>query len=114
MARQALDELGAETVAARLPKTPGAADCRGARDLTSRLLTTVYQATRNSSDTTRDAAAAVAEAVGAEHHAWNVDALVDGYRELAAKAVGRELSWENGRPGPAEHPVASLARRACG
>ncbi len=62
--------------------------------LTAALLTTAYQATRNSSATTRDAARAVAGDVGSSHHELEVDAMVQAYTEAAEAALGRELSWE--------------------
>lgn len=94
MARYGLGELGRAAFAQRLPNVPGLADAATPEAAVRCLLTTVYQATRNSSDITRDAAAAVAGAVGAEHHAWSIDSLVAGYTDLVATAVGRELTWE--------------------
>ena len=44
--------------------------------LVRHLLTCVYQATRNSSEVTRSAARAVAEAVGAEFFEFDVDPVV--------------------------------------
>lgn len=65
-----------------------------ARAITAALLTTAYQGTRNSSDVTRDAASAVASAVGATHFDLDVDRLVQQYRAITEKALGRPLSWE--------------------
>ncbi len=59
-----------------------------------RLLTCVYQATRNSGETTRNAAETLAKAVGAQYQEWDVDALVVGYREMLEKGIKRELTWE--------------------
>lgn len=64
------------------------------RPLMSQLLSCVYQATRNSSETTRHAAETVARAVGADYQEWDVDALVQGYRSMVEKGIGRELAWE--------------------
>lgn len=58
------------------------------------LLTTAYQATRNSGDVTRDAARVVAAACGSTHHELDIDALVVGYRERVEAAIGRELTWD--------------------
>jgi len=58
------------------------------------LLTTVYQATRNSGEVTRKAAAAIASAIGARHVEFDVDDLVAGYRERTEAALGRGLTWE--------------------
>jgi NAD+ synthase (glutamine-hydrolysing) len=54
----------------------------------------VYQQTRNSSSTTREAAATIASAVGAKFIEWNIDKLVDDYTATVSRAVGRELSWD--------------------
>jgi NAD+ synthase (glutamine-hydrolysing) len=56
---------------------PRLAERRDRRD-GSRLLTCVYQATRNSGETTRDAARAVAEALGASTSS-STSTLVQGY-----------------------------------
>ncbi|MBX3728898.1 MAG: NAD+ synthetase [Candidatus Sumerlaeia bacterium] len=89
--RLAVQELGAEEVARRLPQVePDAgALCGG-------LLDTVYQATANSGDETRDAAASVAMALGARHAVWNVEELVRGYRALVEGTLGRSLEWGTG------------------
>jgi NAD+ synthase (glutamine-hydrolysing) len=58
------------------------------------LLATVYQATRNSSEVTREAAQVVAHAVGAEHSEWDVQELVDRYSGLVAKSLSREFDWK--------------------
>lgn len=57
-------------------------------------LTTVFQGTKNSSPEARASARAVAEAVGSEHVEWEVDGIVAAYEALAAKALGRPLTWE--------------------
>jgi NAD+ synthase (glutamine-hydrolysing) len=59
------------------------------------LLTSVYQATRNSSQTTRDAAHDVARGLGAEFIEWNVDDLVERYTAIVSRAVGREFDWQH-------------------
>ncbi len=92
--KRVVDEVGFAGLAQRLPNTPTLGGANEVRSAVRCLLTTVYQATKNSSDVTRSAAATVADAVGAEHHEWSIDALVDDYVKLAATAVGRELTWE--------------------
>jgi NAD+ synthase (glutamine-hydrolysing) len=59
----------------------------------TRFLTCVYQATANSSVTTRDAAQGLAASLGASFHAIDVQPLVDGYRSLAEGMLGRSLDW---------------------
>ncbi|MBX3413314.1 MAG: NAD(+) synthase [Pirellulales bacterium] len=62
--------------------------------LVHELLTTVYQATGNSSDTTRNAARDVARAIGATHLELDVDDLFRGYVSKVEAALGRTLTWE--------------------
>jgi NAD+ synthase (glutamine-hydrolysing) len=94
MARLALVELGPKGLAEKLAYAPELAGTRNERELVGRLLTTVYQSTKNSSDTTRAAARAVAEALGASHLELDVDPLVEAYVSKVEAALGRKLSFE--------------------
>lgn len=58
------------------------------------ILTCVYQPTRNSSETTRNAALEVAEAWGARFLEFDVDEIVQNYISTVSQALGRDLSWE--------------------
>jgi NAD+ synthase (glutamine-hydrolysing) len=60
----------------------------------ARLLTCVYQSTRNSGQETLRAAEKISEAVGAEFLEWNVDKLVDQYVHIVSAATGRDLNWQ--------------------
>jgi NAD+ synthase (glutamine-hydrolysing) len=62
--------------------------------LVGALVTTVYQGTVNSSETTRSAARTVAAAVGATFLEWEVDRLVEEYTRLVSASLGQPLSWE--------------------
>jgi NAD+ synthase (glutamine-hydrolysing) len=64
-------------------------------ELIKKLLTTVYQATRNSSEATRHAARVVAAAVGAEHFELDVDDVCESYVHKVEKALGREFDWRH-------------------
>ncbi len=64
------------------------------RSLVEGLLTCVYQSTRNSGEVTRNAAATLADAVGAKFLEWSVDELVEGYVDTVSAAVERKLTWE--------------------
>ena len=91
MVRLGCAELGTEQFTASIG-LKDAAD-RSPRQLVGRLLTTVYQSTRNSSQATRDAARTVAEAVGAEHFELDVDDVCSGYVNKVEAALGRKLDW---------------------
>ena len=95
MTKLGVSELGAKKFAARLPQLRDLAKADTPEAMVGRMLTCVYQATRNSGETTRHAAETVANAVGAEFLQWNVDALVDGYVSTVSKAAGRELTWDH-------------------
>lgn len=86
-------ELGATGVREKLAYLRLPKESPSAEALIRRLLTCVYQATRNSSTTTREAARGVAQAVGAEFLEFDVDALVTGYTMMVADALGRPLDW---------------------
>ncbi len=87
-------DIGRKAFLEKLSHVPGLADARDNAEIVERLLTCVYQATRNSGAVTLNAASSVASCVGADFLEWNVDALVDGYVDLISQAVGRELTWE--------------------
>ena len=63
------------------------------RRIVEPLLTTVYQATRNSGDVTRTAAREVAEFCGATHLEFDVDGIVEAYKTLVADATGAPFDW---------------------
>ena len=92
MVRLACDELGLDGFAQRLGYLEGGAG--SVDEWVRELLLCAYQATRNSSKTTHDAAQAVAEGIGARFLSLDVDSLVTGYTEMVAGAVGRELTWQ--------------------
>ena len=62
--------------------------------LTRSLLTTVYQATRNSSKKTRQSARTLAEALSADNFELDVDDLCESYTRKIEGVLGRELQWE--------------------
>ncbi|MBI5774170.1 MAG: NAD(+) synthase [Verrucomicrobia bacterium] len=91
-----IGEIGAENFHKKLPwlaKLNGKDAASTARVATRQLLTCVYQATRNSSSTTRNAAKAVADGLNAEFFELDIDPLVRQYAALVEGALGRRLSW---------------------
>ncbi len=89
-----LKELGRERLLQKLAYIPDIAEADDERALIGRVLTCVYQSTRNSSDVTRQAARGVAEAIGANFYEFDVDAVVQDYTRIVSAAIGRELSWQ--------------------
>ncbi len=92
-------ELGAKNLAGKLSQIKSLAETnateRESRNIVGKLLTCVYQSTRNSGTETFGAAQAAARAVGAEFLNWNVDAMVDEYVRTVANATGCDLSWSD-------------------
>ncbi len=87
-----LAELGSDALAKKL----NISDVQLPADAAAwcgRLLTTVYQRTRNNSTTTENAAQQVAAALGATHYLLDIDATVQHYVEMVGAAIGRQLSW---------------------
>ena len=90
----AVAELGVAGVHARFAHVPGIHNCESAAALVRRLLTCVYQGTRNSSETTLNAARTLAGAIGADFLQLDVDAMVEGYVSLVQSAIRRPLDWQ--------------------
>ena len=70
------------------------AETAGLSTLAAKILTTVYQSTKNSGDVTRNAAKEVATAIHATHYELDVDAIVDNYCQIVSEAIGQELTWQ--------------------
>ena len=87
-------DIGHQTFIEKIPHIPALGDAADKPDLVRALLTCVYQSTRQSSQTTRDAACCVSQAIGAKFLEWNVDAMVDSYVDTVSQAVDRELAWQ--------------------
>jgi len=95
MVHFAWHQLGADGFTEKLSYLAADQQLSTPRDWVKQLLACVYQSTRNSSETTRSAAAQLAESLGAEYHEFDVDALVQGYVKTVEGAIGRELSWQS-------------------
>lgn len=87
-------ELGLAGVVSKLHYIPAFTRVKDTAELMKRMLLCVYQATENSSDATKRAAAAVAGAVGAELAEIDVSGIVCAYVEKIEDVAGRKLSWD--------------------
>ncbi|MBM3275744.1 MAG: NAD(+) synthase, partial [Candidatus Sericytochromatia bacterium] len=86
-------ELGLAGFLAKLPYLPQLADAATVADIVHALVVCVYQATDNSSLTTRRAGSGVAAAIGADYLELEVGAVVAQYVGQIEKALGRPLTW---------------------
>lgn len=92
--RLAEKEIGFQGLKQKLVHIPWINSVSDLRGLMSKLLTTIYQGTVNSSTDTRQSAKELAEFIGSTHFEIDIDALVKGYRTLIEGAIDRTLSWE--------------------
>lgn len=94
MLELALTELGKDRFLDRFSYFPELATGVGMADWARELICTAYQATRNSTETTRLAARDVALGIGSTHYELDLEGIVADYRRLVATSIGRELDWE--------------------
>ncbi|MBX7223196.1 MAG: NAD(+) synthase [Blastocatellia bacterium] len=87
-------EIGKKRFLEKIPYFKALDERMTVRQMTEKMLTCVYQATANSGEVTRNAAAKIAEAVGAEYYEFNIQTLVDGYTRMVSDSLGRQLKWE--------------------
>ncbi len=93
MAELASAELGAEGFRGALAHVPALRETDDPKGWVRRLLHCVYQASANSSRSTRDAATGLAEALGAEMSCLEIDDLVEAYVSKIERVLGRPLTW---------------------
>ncbi|MEK6248086.1 MAG: NAD(+) synthase, partial [Planctomycetales bacterium] len=90
--RFGIAELGIEAFINKLSTIPELPDQQP--ELIKRLLTCVYQSTRNSGEVTRTAANSLATALGADYLEFDVDAIVESYVDMVSASIDRKLQWE--------------------
>jgi NAD+ synthase (glutamine-hydrolysing) len=90
----AIKELGMSGVKKQLAHIGAISGAQSAEEIIHTCLTCVYQATENSSVSTRTAAQKVANALGAQYHEWEISSLVSLYHQLISQTIGRPLNWE--------------------
>jgi NAD+ synthase (glutamine-hydrolysing) len=90
MAKRAIAELGKEKFQQQLSLL----EIKNPAEAVQQLLTCAYQGTRNSSDTTLNAAKELATSIGATFHQWNVDDEVEANKATIESALQRKLTWE--------------------
>ncbi|GAB5441544.1 MAG: NAD(+) synthase [Fuerstiella sp.] len=94
MTESAVAELSIDGLRDRLAWIDWSETDESVDTLMKRLFTGVYQATRNSSETTRQAAQAVTIGVGGTYHELDIDPLVAGYTSTIEAAIGHSLNWQ--------------------
>ena len=93
MVRFAVEDIGWDAFLEKFGHVTGLGDSGDPSAAVARLLTCVYQASANSSGTTREAARAVAGAVGARFLEFEIGELVDGFTRMVEGGLGRKMDW---------------------
>ncbi len=91
---EALHELGPDPLAARMGWTLPEGDANNPRVWIKERIFTLYQATAQSGQITRAAAAGLAAAINASYEEVSVEEMVQAYRGRAEQILGRSLSWQ--------------------
>lgn len=91
MVKNALAQLGKEKFEERLGfSLAGETE----KEMVNQLLTTAYQATKNSSKETYRSAKGLASSLGAAFYDWKIDAVVKEYTHIIEEAISKKLSWD--------------------
>ncbi len=89
-----IKSIGWEAFTDKLSYIQDIKEHRSAEQLAKRLLTCVYQATRNSGPVTREAAETLAKALSANYDYLFIDEIVKNYEGVISESIGRKLNWE--------------------
>ena len=87
-------ELGFDGFLKRFACVKNIDTARSVDEIMPRLLTTAYQGTQNSSDTTLKAARSLAESIGATFYEFDIEPIVQSYTQMIEGSLGRKLSWD--------------------
>lgn len=99
MIEAAYNELGHEAFCKALAHIPGLYETQNHQQRIALLLHGLYQATRNSSQATQDAATTVVTSLGGTMSCISVDEIVNRYVQTIEEILGYKLNWK-------EHDIA--------
>lgn len=88
------ESIGIERIREKLAYIPGLERPETIDAIAGKLIETIYQGTRNSSETTYSSARSLAASVNATFYRIDIDGLVEEYKALIEGQIGRKLSWE--------------------
>ncbi|MBW8049576.1 MAG: NAD(+) synthase [Cytophagales bacterium] len=96
MVKRAIDELGTSRFLEKLNICSGLGpNVETVKYLVSKILTCVYQGTKNSSKETYKSAKTLADSIGAVFYHWNIDEEIDLFTKKIESAIGRKFDWKN-------------------
>ncbi len=88
------ESIGIERIKEKLAYVSGIGRLETIDALAEKLIETIYQGTRNSSEATFSSARSLAGSVNATFYRIDIDGLVEEYKALIEGQIGRKLSWE--------------------
>lgn len=94
MVKKGIKELGISGFTQKIGTKFRKEECENFKTITGKLLTTAYQATRNSGQDTLTSARELSNSIGATFYHWSVDREIEGYKENIEKALERNLDWK--------------------
>lgn len=92
--QSAWSELGKERFLHAFDFVPEIETVRTPKEAVAKFLTCFYQSTRNSGETTRNAAQKLAEELGAEFFVLDIDQIVEQYLSTLSKTLNRQFDWK--------------------
>jgi NAD+ synthase (glutamine-hydrolysing) len=90
----AVDELGLEAFKSKLDYIQAIQDCQSMEQLSTNMITNVYQGTTNSSAATRHSATSLAASLHTNFMDIDINNIVEDYKKIIGTAIGRTLSWQ--------------------
>ncbi|MCP9766755.1 NAD(+) synthase [Lacihabitans sp. LS3-19] len=93
MVRLGDESIGFEQFKEKLSYIPEIKSAKSIKELTEKLILTIYQGTENSSADTLESAQKLAESIGAQFYNININGLVENYTSLIEQQIGRKLTW---------------------
>lgn len=94
MVERGIQDLGLDEFKSRLSYIPKLTEASSVDTLMHCLFAGIYQATRNSSEETRNAAEKVTRGVGGNYYEIDVDDIVQRYTTAIEKTIERKLTWQ--------------------
>ncbi|TAF33972.1 MAG: NAD(+) synthase [Cytophagales bacterium] len=94
MIKMGCRSIGFEAFKQKISYLKGIEKAKSEEQIAKLLLTSIYQGSKNSSQTTRNAAREVAKALNSQHHEVNISNMVNQYTNAISKAIDRPLTWE--------------------
>lgn len=95
MIKLGIESIGLEKFKQKLSHISAIQNAQNIEEIAQKLIYTAYQPTKNSSETTRNAAKSLANALSAQFFEFDINTIVEQYTKIVSDSIHRELSWQN-------------------